>query len=214
MIVNEYRKYKIEANPEISKRMTRDNLSEELGIGKSTIFNTIKEYQEKKNRKISNTKRHWKNVTTRMDKFDKYAIWSKIYQFRINHKLDIYFLNETWVNTEDVTSTVWTDTTVQSSRAAFSQGFTTGRWFCFWWIDVLFGLKKNTNDYYNETNGNTFHEWLKIVLPRLRHNAVIAMDNNCNHSIKMEKSWYNWMAYKQRGGNRQYDDHLWTIGSC
>lgn len=117
----------------------------------------------------------------------------------------IYFLDETWVNAGDVTSRVWTDTTVQSSQAAFSQGLTTGavnptgkgKRLIVVHIGskdgfVLDGLlcfesKKNTNDYHDEMNGNTFREWLQSVLPRLKNNAVIVIDNAPYHSVKMEK---------------------------
>jgi len=36
-------------------------------------------------------------------------------------------------------------------------------------------------------NGDSFRDWLKGVLPRLKDNAVIVMDNAPYHSVKMEK---------------------------
>lgn len=78
MIVNAY-KYKIEADPEISIRELRGILSKELGIGETTISNTIKEYRETKTVRSPNKERHPKNFTTKMDDFDKHAIRRKIH---------------------------------------------------------------------------------------------------------------------------------------
>jgi len=117
----------------------------------------------------------------------------------------IYYLDETWVNAGDVAIRVWRDTTVQSSQAAFSQGISTGAAnptrkgkrliVCHigsedgFFPDSLlcFKSKKNTNDYHDEMNGDSFRDWLEGVLPRLKHNAVIVMDNAPYHSVKLEK---------------------------
>ncbi|KAL6430598.1 hypothetical protein ACFW04_006889 [Cataglyphis niger] len=36
-------------------------------------------------------------------------------------------------------------------------------------------------------NGDTFHEWLKNILPSLEDNTVIVMDNIPYHFVKLEK---------------------------
>lgn len=36
-------------------------------------------------------------------------------------------------------------------------------------------------------NSDSFRDWLKGVLPRLKDNAVTVMDNAPYHSVKMEK---------------------------
>lgn len=117
----------------------------------------------------------------------------------------IYFLDETWVNAGDVTSRVWKDKSVQSSQQAFSQGLSTGAVnptgkgkrliVChIGSVDgfvpeslMCFESKKNTRDYHDEMNGNTFRDWFKDVLPRLKDNAVIVMDNAPYHSVRKEK---------------------------
>jgi len=52
---------------------------------------------------------------------------------------------------------------------------------------LCFESKKNTNDYHDEMNGDSFRDWLEGVLPRLKHNAAIVMDNAPFHSVKLEK---------------------------
>lgn len=112
----------------------------------------------------------------------------------------IYYLDETWVNARENTSK-----TIQSTQYAFSRGLSTeavnftGKEkriiVCHIGSDDGFvpgGLrcfesKKNTQDYHDEMNGDFFHDWLKNVLPRLKDNAVIVMDNAPYHSEKKEK---------------------------
>lgn len=36
-------------------------------------------------------------------------------------------------------------------------------------------------------NGDTFFEWMESVLPRLKENCVIIMDNASYHSVKVDK---------------------------
>lgn len=117
----------------------------------------------------------------------------------------IYYLDETWVNAGDVTSRIWSDNTVQSSQDAFSQGLSTGavnptgkgKRLIVVHIGsedgfvpgglLCFKSKKNTQDYHDEMNGDSFRDWLEGVLPRLKANCVIVMDNAPYHSVKKEK---------------------------
>lgn len=291
MIVNAY-KSKIETNPEITIREVRGILSKELGVGETTISNTIKEYRELKTVTSPIKEKNFKNVTTKTDEFDKDAIRMKIYQLLINRELPtlnkilsvvnadkslpsfsratlhrllksmdleyvkrgrksglldsnnlilwrrrylrnirkyreegrpIYYLDETWVNAGDVTNIVLADKTAQSSQVMFSQGHTRGainptgnrKNLLVIYIGSEDGFvpggllciktKNNTNDYHDEINGNTFREWLESLLPRLKDNAVIVMDNAPHHSDKMEKfpteNWrktdiINWLVSK------------------
>lgn len=116
----------------------------------------------------------------------------------------IYYLDETWVNAGDCSSRVWVDKTVKSQRDAFlkgltvgprnptskgkrlivvhigsSEGFVDGGLLCF-------ESKKNTSDYHDEMNGDTFFEWFCSILPKLNDNAVIVLDNAPYHSVKKE----------------------------
>lgn len=36
-------------------------------------------------------------------------------------------------------------------------------------------------------DGNRFYEWMKSIIPRLKQNCVIIMDNAPYHSVKAEK---------------------------
>jgi hypothetical protein len=42
---------------------------------------------------------------------------------------------------------------------------------------LIFESKNNSADYHDEINGDTFYEWFCEVLPSLKDNAVIVMDN-------------------------------------
>lgn len=48
--------------------------------------------------------------------------------------------------------------------------------------------KKNTNDYHDEMNGDTFREWMEGILPLLRPNSVIVMDNASYYSVKIDRA--------------------------
>lgn len=52
----------------------------------------------------------------------------------------------------------------------------------------MFRVKKNTSDYRDEMNGDTFREWMERILPKLRPNSVIVMDNASYHSVKIDKA--------------------------
>lgn len=117
----------------------------------------------------------------------------------------IYYLDENWVNAGDVNSKVWFDKTVTSAQMAYSEGLSTGavnptgkgKRLIVSHIGSQDGLvpegllcfesKTNTQDYHDEMNGNSFRDWLEGVLPRLKENAVIIMDNAPYHSVRLEK---------------------------
>ncbi|XP_026819587.1 uncharacterized protein LOC113558321 [Rhopalosiphum maidis] len=116
----------------------------------------------------------------------------------------IYFLDETWINAGDCSSRVWFDKTVKSHRDAFNRGLTTGsknpigrgkrlivvhigstEGFVAGCL-LCFESKKNTSDYHDEINGDTFFEWFCSVLPLLKDDSVIVMDNAPYHSVKKD----------------------------
>lgn len=135
----------------------------------------------------------------------------------------IYYLDETWVNAGETTSKSWVDKTVSSPRDAFLRGLTTGQkepsgkgkrlivlhigssdGFVIGGL-LCFESKKNTADYHDEMNGDTFFDWFTNILPLLRENAVIVMDNASYHSVKKHtfpvRSWkkqdiINWLTDK------------------
>lgn len=116
----------------------------------------------------------------------------------------IYFLDETWVNAGDCTSKVWLDKSIKSHRDAFLKGLTTGPknptgkgkrliivhiGSAEGFVDgalLCFESKKNTADYHDEMNGSTFYDWFCEVLPKLKDNSVIVMDNASYHSVKKD----------------------------
>ncbi|KAL4152979.1 hypothetical protein QTP88_000812 [Uroleucon formosanum] len=94
----------------------------------------------------------------------------------------IYYLDETWVNAGDCNERIWQDNTVTSHREAFvsEEGFVDGGL-------LVFESKKGSADYHEEMNGDVFFDWLKGVIPLLKDNSVIVMDNAPYHSTKSEK---------------------------
>ncbi|KAE9521967.1 hypothetical protein AGLY_017640 [Aphis glycines] len=60
-----------------------------------------------------------------------------------------------------------------------ADGFVEGGLLCF-------ESKKNTADYHDEMNGDTFYEWFCGILPRLKENSIIVMDNASYHSVKKD----------------------------
>jgi len=118
----------------------------------------------------------------------------------------VYYLDETWVNAGDCPNYEWRDTTITSHRDAFLKGMSTGsvnpsgkgkRLIVLHigsedgFVDnglLCFESKKNSRDYHDEMNGQTFCEWMENILPRLKDNCVIVMDNASYHSVKLDKA--------------------------
>ncbi|XP_022160092.1 uncharacterized protein LOC111026344 [Myzus persicae] len=138
------------------------------------------------------------------------VLWRRRYLEQLRKYRDegrhLYYLDETWVNAGECTSKTWIDTTIKSPRDAFLQGLTTGavnptgkgKRLIVLHIGsedgfvpgalLCFESKKNTRDYHDEMNGETFYEWMEGVLPRLKENSVIIMDNASYHSVKIDKA--------------------------
>ncbi|XP_025200475.1 uncharacterized protein LOC112598292 [Melanaphis sacchari] len=117
----------------------------------------------------------------------------------------IYYLDETWLNVGDCVDRVWVDTTIQSKQDAFNKGLTTGpknptgkgqrlivlhigsdMGFLEGGL-LCFGSKKNSANYHDEMNGDTFKDWFVTILPRLHLNSIVVMDNAPYHSVQTEK---------------------------
>lgn len=273
MIINAYVAKMIQ-NPEFKMVHLKKILSNELGVGQSTIYNTVLEYQRTKTVSSPNKTKIRIKIDEKVDEFDKCAVRRKVHQFWHNRDLPtldkllfainkdkdlpnfsrsslyrlmksmdfvyvkrgrnsaliekmeiviwrrnylrqikqyrnegrpIYYLDETWVNARDVNSKVLFDKTVVSARMATSEGLSTGavnssskgKRLIVSHIGsqdgfvprglLCFESKKNTQDYHDEMNRDSFRDWLAGVLPRLKENAVIVMDNAPYHSVKTEK---------------------------
>ncbi|XP_076651823.1 uncharacterized protein LOC143358530 [Halictus rubicundus] len=117
----------------------------------------------------------------------------------------IYFLDETMINAGDCRRKLQFDSSVSCPKntaqrglstdipaslekgkrliiahVGSSDGFVPGALLCF-------EAKRNTGDYHNEMNGDIFLEWFRKFLPMLRDGAVIVMDNESYHSVKLER---------------------------
>ncbi|CAI6371585.1 unnamed protein product [Macrosiphum euphorbiae] len=139
---------------------------------------------------------------------DEIVLWRRRYLLNIlkyrEEGRTIYYLDETWVNAGDCTSKTWVDKTIKSPRDAFLQGLTTGsqnpsgkgKRLIVLHIGSKDGFvpggllcfeSKKTTDYHEEMNGETFYNWMTNILPLLKENSVIVMDNAPYHSMKKEK---------------------------
>jgi hypothetical protein len=135
---------------------------------------------------------------------DEIVLWRRRYLLNIRKYREegrtIYYLDETWVNAGDCTSKTWVDNTIQSPRDAFLQGLTTGSQNSsgkgkrlivlhigskdrFVPDGILCFESKKTTDYHEEMNGETFYDWMSNILPRLKENSVIVMDNAPYYSV-------------------------------
>lgn len=170
-------------------------------VSRSTIFNLLKEL------KFRYVKRGRNSALTERTEL---IVWRRNYlrsirKFREEGR-HIYYLDETWVNAGDCPNYEWRDTTITSHRDAFLKGMSTGsvnpsgkgkRLIVLHigsedgFVDnglLCFESKKNTRDYHDEMNGQTFCEWMQNILPRLKDNCVIIMDNASYHSVKLDKA--------------------------
>jgi len=136
------------------------------------------------------------------------VVWRQKYIEDIRRYRDegrtIYFLYEMWIYVGECGSKEWVDTSVKSHTDAFLKGLTTGpknpsgksKWLIVVHIGsaddfvegglLCFESIKNTADYHNEMNEDTFYDWFCGVLPRLKDNCVIVMDNSSYHSVKKD----------------------------
>ncbi|XP_060839131.1 uncharacterized protein LOC132920631 [Rhopalosiphum padi] len=118
----------------------------------------------------------------------------------------IYYLGETWVNVKESSSKMRVNKYLKSNNDKFLKGWTTGsrnprckgkrlivahigsfEGFVAGGL-LCFESKENTVDNHNEINGNTFFEWYCSILPLLKDDAVIVMDNTPHNSMKKEQA--------------------------
>ncbi|XP_022160668.1 uncharacterized protein LOC111026831 [Myzus persicae] len=100
---------------------------------------------------------------------------------------------------------IWVDKTIKSHRDTFLSGLSTGapnptgkgkrliivhigseEGFVNGGL-LVFESKKGSADYHDEMNGDSFFDWIKGVIPLLKDNSVIVMDNAPYHSVKVER---------------------------
>jgi len=170
-------------------------------ISRTNLFHLLKDLDFRYSKRSRNGAMTEKN---------EIVVWRRMYLENIKKYREegrhIYFLDETWVNAGDCTSKTWVDTTVRSHRDAFLKGLSTGAvnpsgkgkrlivlhigsedGFLLGGL-LCFESKKNTSDYHDEMNGDTFREWMEGILPLLQPNSVIVMDNASYHSVKLDRA--------------------------
>lgn len=188
--------------PTLDKILSRINTTEGLPqFTRTTLYSLLRQMGFKYQRRSRNSA---------MTERDEIVVWRRNYLEDIKRYREegrpIYYMDETWVNAGDCNSRIWVDKTVISRTDAFSKGLSTGptnpsgkgKRLIVVHIGnedgfvpgglLCFESKKNTKDYHDEMNGEVFFEWLESVLPRLKDNAVIVMDNAPYHSVKIDKA--------------------------
>ncbi|CAI6368334.1 unnamed protein product [Macrosiphum euphorbiae] len=272
LVINMY-KAKIQKQPDAKFNNLMKIISEESGIGYTTVCKTVRNYKNNKEVKSPNKTKNRPTINDKVDDFEKNAIRQKIHGFWIKNEIPtlkkivqaisddmelptiprtslqrilkelgfeytkrnrnsaltergdivvwrqkyildirryrnegrtIYFLDETWVNAGETCNKVWMDKTIKSHRDAFLKGLSTGpknptgkgkrlivvhigsaEGFVEGGL-LCFESKKNTADYHDEMNGDTFYDWFCGILPKLKDNSVIVMDNASYHSVKLD----------------------------
>ncbi|GFY72773.1 DDE_3 domain-containing protein [Trichonephila inaurata madagascariensis] len=127
----------------------------------------------------------------------------KIWELREKNE-PIYYLDETWMNEGHSETRVWQGTTIKSSYEASSNltvGLTSPKGkrrrlvmthigseegFVRDAADIFIG--KKSGDYHEEMDGNHFEKWFETVMPKLKPQSIIVMDNAPYHSVKKEKN--------------------------
>ncbi|XP_076653174.1 uncharacterized protein LOC143359248 isoform X2 [Halictus rubicundus] len=131
---------------------------------------------------------------------NKYII--TVQQYRSEGR-EIYYLGETWVTADNCRRRVWVDQSV-TSREAEQRGLlgnleSTGKGKGIILAHIgsvegfvpgsllLFKTKKEKGDCHDEMNWDSFFTWFRNMLPKLKQNSVIVMDNAPCHSKKLIK---------------------------
>ncbi|XP_033231628.1 uncharacterized protein LOC117182635 [Belonocnema kinseyi] len=205
--------------PTLDKLMERIKANDEIPlIGHTTLHTLLK-------KKYITYVKHKRN--SYLPERDDLLAWRRQYledirKYRAEGR-NIYFLDETWVNAGDVTVKAWHDETIKSGRDDYIRGLTTepanpsgkGKKLIVLHLGSAEGFveggflsfvsKKNSSEYHDEMNGDTFREWFEAFLGKLHDNCVIVMDNASYHSVREEKvpssSWkkndiQNWLHVK------------------
>ena len=151
------------------------------------------------------SRRGWNS--TFIDK-NEIIVWRRKYLREIKslreEERKIYCMDETWLNEEHTVGKVWKDTSIKSSKQVFLFGLSSvltspsgkGNRMIITHIGSDSGLadggldafesNKNKN-YHEDMNSERFEKWFADVLPRLKDNCVIVIDNAPYHSRKAVK---------------------------
>jgi len=132
--------------------------------------------------------------------------WRRKYMELVTHHRfngrPIYYLGESWIDTGETTTKSRVNTIINSPGDSFVQERTTGqkepsgkgKRLIVLHIGSADGFipggllciesKKNILDNRDELNGDTFYNWFIKILPILKENAVIVIDNASYNSVK------------------------------
>lgn len=109
---------------------------------------------------------------------------------------NVVFIDETWLNANHTVSRTWTDGTKAStskvpigkgSRLIICHAGSAGVGFIE--NGLLAFASKNTSDYHEEMNADTFKSWFQDkLLPSLPEPSIIIMDNASYHSTQINKA--------------------------
>ncbi|XP_045452758.1 uncharacterized protein LOC123661864 [Melitaea cinxia] len=98
----------------------------------------------------------------------------------------------------------WVDTNIKSKQQSFLEGLTTGlkgpsgkgRRLVVSHVgseegfvnggEMILEAKKRLKDYHKEMNSDEYEKWLKNILPKLKENSVLVIDNAPYHTRKLE----------------------------
>lgn len=104
----------------------------------------------------------------------------------------IYYIDETWVDINDSLSKMRIDIRSCANplrkgkqlialNIGSEDGFVCNGLLCF-------ESKKNTTNFHSEINEDLFHKWFESILPQLKPNSVVVMDNASYHSKKIDRA--------------------------
>lgn len=139
---------------------------------------------------------------------DEIIYWRRRYLRAIRKyrrdNVNIYYLDETWLNEGYTVGRIWQDRNITSSRQAFLEGWSTGikapsgkgKRLIITHIGSKNGFvkggllafqSKKTGDYHEDMNADVFEEYFDQMLDLIPPQSVIVMDNASYHSRKLEK---------------------------
>ncbi|GFY38867.1 DDE_3 domain-containing protein [Trichonephila inaurata madagascariensis] len=190
-----FRKNEIPTLSEVLKEVNDDAEIFSKNISRSTLYRLLKDMGftfEKRKRQAVLLERH------------DIILWRRNYLRKIRELREenapIYYLDETWVNEGHSETQVWQGS-YEASSSNLTVGLTApkgkGRRLIITHIgskdgfvrdaaDIFIG--KKSGDYHEEMDGNHFEKWFETVMPKLKPQSIIVMDNAPYHSVKKEKT--------------------------
>lgn len=174
--------------PTGDKVLAAVNKDPTLGSFKRSNFYTLLHYL---NFKFVKRGRHYALVESEDVVSLRCRYIEQVREFRVEGR-PIYFVDETWVSAEDgdlSTGAADANGSVNHNNKTkglivihigSEDGFVNGGL-------LVFESKRGPANYHEEINGEIFFNWMKGVIPLLKPNAVIVMDDAPSHSVETER---------------------------